>query len=416
MTDVFLVRGTNYQVLGQLGEGSFAVVYAARTEDGGDKIAIKRSSALEEEDIAGCKQEIAIMKRIKHDSIVPALNSETKSRGDTITSLIVMPFAQHGNLVAVINKYLKHDKLMSEKTVLTVLNNVAAGVAELHAQNSPIAHRDLKAENVLCYSPFSYKICDFGSSSVYSYQCSTGRDMMWLDEELNRKTTLAYRAPEQCMLMAKLRIDQRVDNWALGVILYLATFRECPFPDSSVAIANAQYTLPPRGSYSQDLVDLIPYILCTDADKRPTAHDVAEKAACLLRSNYPSAPALPTSRPPSQTPQAQHPSLSKPPTAAELAAAAAGAKAKPKPKAKSLSQQTPQQQPQQQQQQAQPQSRLFGMLEWSDSAAAPTAAQPTAAASSNLFATAAVPAQPQQPQQQQSSLFAPAPSTQPPQA
>ena len=35
----------------------------------------------------------------------------------------------------------------------------------MHSQNPPIAHRDIKIENVL-YSNGKYKLCDFGSCST----------------------------------------------------------------------------------------------------------------------------------------------------------------------------------------------------------------------------------------------------------
>ena len=50
-----------------------------------------------------------------------------------------------------------------EKTILTIMRAVAAGLTHLHSKG--IAHRDIKLENVLVSSSGEFKLCDFGSSS-----------------------------------------------------------------------------------------------------------------------------------------------------------------------------------------------------------------------------------------------------------
>ena len=38
------------------------------------------------------------------------------------------------------------------------------------------------------------------------------------EDEIERNTTLLYRAPEMCDLHMKRRVDEKVDDWALGTL------------------------------------------------------------------------------------------------------------------------------------------------------------------------------------------------------
>jgi AP2-associated kinase len=57
-----------------------------------------------------------------------------------------------------------------------------------------------------------------------------------LNEEIGRVTTLQYRAPELCDLYQKLGIDEKVDIWALGVVLYKLCYFTTPFEESGQVI------------------------------------------------------------------------------------------------------------------------------------------------------------------------------------
>jgi len=54
---------------------------------------------------------------------------------------------------------------MQEQTVLYIIREVCNGIFHMHQQNPPIAHRDIKIENVLRFGK-TFKLCDFGSAST----------------------------------------------------------------------------------------------------------------------------------------------------------------------------------------------------------------------------------------------------------
>jgi serine/threonine protein kinase len=88
----------------------------------------------------------------------------------------------------------------------------------------PIAHRDIKIENVLL-SDSNFKLCDFGSCTTRTFSSSiTLQEIRDMETEIAKLTTLQYRAPEMCDLYTKKGLNEKVDTWALGVLLYKLCF------------------------------------------------------------------------------------------------------------------------------------------------------------------------------------------------
>ena len=75
-------------------------------------------------------------------------------------------------------------------------------------------HRDLKPENLLITGDNILKLCDFGSGSCYEIQRNTFCG------------TYEYMAPE---MVKNVPHDERVDVWALGVLLYELVHNQEPF-------------------------------------------------------------------------------------------------------------------------------------------------------------------------------------------
>lgn len=87
-------------------------------------------------------------------------------------------------------------------------------MAQLHIREPPVAHRDLKLENVLLHPDSGgYKLCDFGSCRVGPLRVGSKSEMVQAEEEIQKFTTPAYRAPEMIDLYSGYPINERVDIW-----------------------------------------------------------------------------------------------------------------------------------------------------------------------------------------------------------
>ena len=87
-----------------------------------------------------------------------------------------------------------------------------------------------------------------------------------LQEEVDASTTLQYRAPEMCDLFQKLRVDERVDVWAVGCVVFYLCYWDLPFGESKLQILNGKWAFPEtewpeawqgliRGCLAQDPAD-----------------------------------------------------------------------------------------------------------------------------------------------------------------
>ena len=88
--------------------------------------------------------------------------------------------------------------------------------------NKNIVHRDIKPENILLSSKdinnLDVKITDFGFA-----KCFDPDDFEGFEEILGSPV---YMAPE---IVKKLKYDEKVDIWSLGVMLYIILIGKTPF-------------------------------------------------------------------------------------------------------------------------------------------------------------------------------------------
>lgn len=162
-----------------------------------------------------------------------------------------------GGIIDMMNRRLR--ERLTEAEILQIFVDVCEGVAAMHNLRPSLLHRDLKVENILQASATSFKLCDFGSAMpVAAKPPSTTQEIRALEADLNKHTTLQYRAPEMVDVFLRRPVDEKSDVWALGVLLYKLCYYTTPFEEHGVlAILNVQYKFPPYPVYSQQLNALI---------------------------------------------------------------------------------------------------------------------------------------------------------------
>ena len=148
----------------------------------------------------------------------------------------------------------------------------------MHSQQKPIAHRDIKIENILKKGN-CFKLCDFGSATETTIDPKKCEKNYLLDQfsSFDKFTTFMYRPPEMCDQYCKYNINEKVDVWMLGCVLYTILFKKHPFQEAQkLAIINAHYYIPEEESekYSEKILDFMRLMLTPNPAFRPSIKDV----------------------------------------------------------------------------------------------------------------------------------------------
>ena len=277
----------------QIAEGGFSFIFLCQDTKTNLQYVLKEMRVQQgnEEMMKAAKQDLEMMKTIPlHGRIVQCYaTAENKGLGPNIHYHILMEYCDGGSVFDFIQA--RHPAKLSELEVGKIFHDVVSAVVHLHSQDPPIAHRDLKVENVLHDTIHnSYKVCDFGSCTTKIIDCRkdlSKAERHVAEENISKNTTLAYRAPEMVDLFQKKLINEKVDVWSLGCLLYMLCFNRTPFEDysgqvSRMGILSGRYTIPLHHRYSKGLIALIVRCLEPDPDTRPSSFQVLHDLDKLL--------------------------------------------------------------------------------------------------------------------------------------
>ncbi len=224
-----------YTIRGRLGRGGMGTVYEAVDQDGA-VVALKTLRA-HMGDQAGSRRrfdaEIAALKELRHPGIVRLLAFGEEDD----QPFFAMELVRGKSL----EELLKAGRRFSwQETVATALQVTRALKA---AHDHGIVHRDLKPANLLfpddAGPEAGVKLADFGIARLFGESGQTQAGTV--------VGTAEYMAPEQA---AGEPVDQRVDLYALGLVMYAMLVGRPPFTGGDMAsvLRRQRRETPPRVS------------------------------------------------------------------------------------------------------------------------------------------------------------------------
>mmetsp|Transcript_123371 Transcript_123371/g.360225 ORF Transcript_123371/g.360225 Transcript_123371/m.360225 type:complete len:982 (-) Transcript_123371:106-3051(-) len=240
----------------KLGEGAAAVVFSCTQKDTKEEFAVKMVDKVETP-LEAIKKEAEIMGRLSHPNIV-------RSYGvffERCFVCIVMDKCDHGDFVMAVQHQVKVSKKVECHHVAPLAKQMLSAMMYLHEEN--IVHRDIKGDNFLMSTrDISSPDCqlfltDFGLATELQ---ASGR----LTDQVGSKN---FWSPEH---FAK-DYGQKIDVWALGIIIYGAISGRFPFKDSH-GIRFKEVKCPKR--CTPDAEDFICKLLRKEEKKRPSAADM----------------------------------------------------------------------------------------------------------------------------------------------
>ncbi len=210
----------HYEITETLGVGALGHVYLAKDTKLNRIVALKvlMGSAEDPEQRQRFNLEARALAALKHQNIVDVLDYADPTAEDQYMALEAL----HGkSLLDLLNDYGS----VQEQTALCIGREVAAGLAHAHGQG--IVHGDIKPNNIILEDG-RVVVIDFGAMKVVAPHDFVGN----AEPDPARAAmfqvvgTPGFMAPEQ---FRDGKLDQRVDIFALGALLYNLTTGELPY-------------------------------------------------------------------------------------------------------------------------------------------------------------------------------------------
>ena len=256
-----------YVTLQIIGEGNYARVYKVKNKYTNIEYAmkvIKKSSACSTEEENHILNEIEVLKKLDHPSILKIFELYS----DDTNFSIITELCPRGELF---NEIIEKGPF-NEKYTSYVMYQILSGVNYFHRMH--IIHRDLKPENILIVEKNKdnkdnlpiIKITDFGTSEVVEKDSKENKSI----------GNVFYMAPE----ILKHNYNEKCDIWSCGVIMYFLLSGKPPFSGRDEEeiykkILDGKYDLksPPFDKLSKNCLNLLENLLKIDFQQRYSAEE-----------------------------------------------------------------------------------------------------------------------------------------------
>ncbi|XP_062343645.1 serine/threonine-protein kinase Nek5 [Cinclus cinclus] len=253
-----------YEVIKQIGEGSFGKIFLAKGKMDNEQCVIKEINLtkMPVKEKEASEKEVILLAKMKHANIVTFYASlQEKNK-----LYIVMEYCDGGDLMKRIN--MQHGVLFDEDQILSWFVQISLGLKHIH--DKKILHRDVKAQNVLLSNNGKVaKLGDFGiarqlnSTTEFAHTCVG---------------TPYYLSPEIC---ENRPYNNKTDIWSLGCVLYELCALKHPFQGNSLhelvlKICRGRFQ-PVSPNYSYDLRILISQLFKISPRDRPSINSILRK-------------------------------------------------------------------------------------------------------------------------------------------
>ena len=218
-----------YRIIRCLGRGGMGIVFEARQENLGRKVALKvlpPDLARDKEFIARFRQEAMAAAALKHPGIVPIYDVGQDDGYEFYSMELV-----EGQSLA---DYLQEHGRMPPDRSVKMVGQVAAALE--HARRANIVHRDIKPSNILIEKSGRVRIVDLGLAKAAVGTSVRTRSTMLMG-------TPHYMSPEQ--FNNPRDVDTRADIYSLGITWYHTLTGTRPFRgDTPLELMNLHCNAP----------------------------------------------------------------------------------------------------------------------------------------------------------------------------
>lgn len=246
-----------YDIIEEIGRGSYGTVYKARHTESGSIYAIKRIDLVRTNHYE--KMCIVNELRILSSHKCPFIIGFKTAFMMKQMLHIVTEFASRRDLTYTISYYRDRRERIPEHEVWSIFLQTSVAIAYLHSMK--IIHRDVKPANVFVDCDGNIKLGDVGIVKIMKAY------MMFAQTQVG---TPVYMCPE---LLKRERYDNTADVWSLGCILYELMALEPAFTARNMIelrtrVVSGRVDMAKCSPYTPDMRKLVPRMICTSSRSR----------------------------------------------------------------------------------------------------------------------------------------------------
>ncbi|KAK2958086.1 putative serine/threonine protein kinase [Blattamonas nauphoetae] len=250
-----------YEIIKQMGSGTYGAVYKARDVTTGQFVALKSMEIEEDDSLEDALVEIQVMYECKSPFITKYLSC---ARQGYTKLFITMELCECGSVSGLVAK--QPNKTLPENVIAFIIQCTLQGLDYLHKLHK--IHRDIKGGNILITSHGEIKLADFGIAAM-------------LASTMGRRNTFIgspyWMAPE---MVVSDSYDKMVDIWATGITAIELAEGEPPFAQfkwqdaMKKMVASPPATLKDKAKWSPEFHDFLSKCLVKDPKKRADTPDL----------------------------------------------------------------------------------------------------------------------------------------------
>lgn len=267
----YMEKGTlvdnRYRLNKFIGSGSFGEVWLAEdTALDNMSVAVKIYISLDSNGQQEFSEEYKVAYGMNHQNLLKADYYSIWEHHP----YLVMKYCSNGSTSRQLGMY-------EESQVWHFIRDVASGLAYLHSQNPPIIHQDIKPDNILIDEHGNFLITDFGISRKMR---STMRKQ---SKRVVGSGALSYMGPER--FLSNPIAVKASDIWSLGASIYEICTSCLPFAGHGGGMLNNGAEMPQLDTmrWSENLNDVMQRCLAKETWDRPTAQELSEYAALMMK-------------------------------------------------------------------------------------------------------------------------------------
>jgi mitogen-activated protein kinase kinase kinase len=277
-----------------IGQGSFGTVFLALHAVTAELMAVKqvempsnRGDALDAKKnhmVEALKQEISLLRELKHENIVQYLGSNS----DENHLNIFLEYVAGGSVATMLVNYGS----LGETLIANFVRQILKGLNYLHSKD--IIHRDIKGANILVDNKGTVKISDFGISKRVEASSLLQHPHQQLKRggpRVSLQGSVFWMAPE---VVRQTAYTKKADIWSLGCLIVEMFTGSHPHPNCTQLQAifkigasgnnadNARPDLPDQAS--EEAKEFLKRTFEIEHEKRPTAEELMGYKFCEAKA------------------------------------------------------------------------------------------------------------------------------------